>query len=74
MSLSIIGNEKSSGFFISDDGKRNEFHRKNPYSFPREVIFPFSFPREVFFLTFSGRVLLEMGGNGRGTYRNMTGA
>ena len=51
----------------------NEFHpkktflgKKNPFSFPREVIFLFSFPREVFFLTFFRCVLLEMGGNGRG--------
>ena len=51
-------------------GKKNPFSFPRevifPFSFPREVIFPFSFPREVFFLTFFGRVLLEMGGNGRG--------
>ena len=46
--------------------KKTSLGKKNPFSFPREVIFPFSFPREVFFLTFFGRVLLEMGGNGRG--------
>ena len=36
-----------------------------PTSFPRVGFFVFSFPREVFSLTFFGRVLLEMGGNGR---------